>query len=125
MAEEVTIGGGGSLFVGEDKIVRLELFLKSDATVAVDMTGWAMVFDVRKKDNSSDPAIVSVTSLPLAGTFNASRATNTQRALLTMTDDLMNLFKAATDRYSWKRTDAGSETVLAYGDFAPEKATAP
>ncbi len=125
MAEEVTIGGGGSLFVGEDKTIRLELFLKSDPTVAVDMTGWTLLFDVRAKDTSSDPAILSVTPLTLSGAFNVARSSNLQRALVPLTDTQLNLFKAKNYRWSWKRMDPSSETVLARGDFAPEKATAP
>lgn len=125
MAENVTIGGSGALFVGEDKTVKFELFLKSDSAVAVDMNGWAMIFDVRAKDNSAAPALLSITSIPLTGVFNAVRAMNTQRAVLTLTDDHMNLFRQKTYRWSWKRTDAGNETVLAWGDFTPQKATAP
>jgi hypothetical protein len=124
MAEDVTIGGGGSLFVGEDKVIRLELFLKSDSTVSVDWLTWSTIFDVRRKDTSLDPALISLTPA-VSGTFNAVRALNAQRGLVFLTDDLMNLFKAKTYRWSWKRMDAGGETVLARGDFAPEKATAP
>lgn len=124
MAEEVTIGGSGTLFVGEDKVIRLELFLKSDSLVAVDMTGWTMLFDVRKKDTSASPAIVSITPT-LTGIFNSVRASNTQRAIVTLTDDQLNLFRAANYRWSWKRMDGGSETVLAWSTFAPQKATAP
>lgn len=124
MAENVTLGGSGSLFVGEDKSLILELILKSSATTAVDMTGWAMVFDVRNRDASPEPPIVSHTPI-LTGVFNSVRSSNTQRANVTLSDDDLNLFRAKTYRWSWKRLDAGSETVLAYGDFAPQKATAP
>jgi hypothetical protein len=128
MAEEVTIGGSGSLFVGEDKVLRFELPTPAvggvASVVAVDMTGWAMVFDVRKGDASADPAILSVVPT-LTGTFNSVRATNTQRAIVTLTDDQMNLFRAKNYRWSWKRMDSGSETVLGWGTFAPQKATAP
>ena len=124
MAEEVTIGGSGSLFVGEDKEIRLELFLKSNPAVAVDFALWSMVFDVRKKDSSADPAILSIVPTKI-GVFNSVRATNTQRAIVTLSDDHLNLFRAGNYRWSWKRTDPGSETVLAWGTFAPQKATAP
>lgn len=124
MAENVTLGGDGSLFVGEDKTLTLELVLKSTPTTAVDMTGWSMVFDVRKSDIAPDPAIVSHTPT-LVGVFNATRASNTQRATVTLSDDDLNLFRAKAYRWSWKRMDAGSETVLAWGSFAPQKATAP
>ena len=124
MAEEVTIGGGGTLFVGEDKILRFELFDQADSLVAVTMTGMTMVFDVRLKDDSADPAILSLTPT-LTGVFNSVRASNTQRAVVTLTDDNLNLFKERVYRWSWKRTDPGNETVFAWGPFTPQKATAP
>lgn len=124
MAIEVTIGGNGTLFVGEDKTIRFELVSDDSSIVAVDMAGWTMLFDVRKKDASDDPAILSVAPT-LTGTFSATRASNTQRAVVNLSDDDMNLFKEHTYRWSWKRMDAGSETVLAWGAFTPQKATAP
>lgn len=124
MAELKTIGGNGTLFVGEDKVIRLELFDLDNPATAIDMAGMTMLFDVRKKDNSPDPAMVSITPT-LTGVFNSSRTSNTQRALVVLTDTHMNLFKEATYRWSWKRMDADVETVLAWGPFTPQKATAP
>lgn len=123
MASNVTIGGNGTLFIGEDKTLFFELPSAADLTAAVNMAGWTMLFDVRKTDAAAT-AIVSVAP-SLTGSFNAVRASNTQRAVVTLSDDLTNLFKAATYRYSWKRMDGDSETVLMYGDFVIEKATAP
>jgi hypothetical protein len=122
MATTATIGGNGTLFVGEDKLLRLELLDASG--VPVDMTGWTILFDVRLKDTSADPAILSKTPT-ISGVYTGIRSTNAQRAEVTLSDDDMNLFKAKTYRYSWKRMDANNEVVLARGDFAPEKATAP
>lgn len=122
MAREVNIGGDGALFVGEDKILVLELLDTSD--VPVNMSGWVLLFDVRKSDAAAEPAILSKTPV-IAGVYNSIRGTNTQRASVTLTDTDMNLLKARTYRHSWKRMDDGSETVLAYGNFAPQKATAP
>lgn len=131
MATTVTIGGEGTLFVGEDKTFRLEsLQPRTDgephdaSSVPEDMTGWVVLFDVRVNDTSAEPAILSKAPTIL-GVYDAARATNTQRAVVVVTDTEMNLFRAKTYRYSWKRMDDGSETVLARGDFAPEKATAP
>lgn len=122
MATTVDIGGSGTLFVGEDKNFELELL--DIAGVPVDMAGMAFVMDVRKSDAAADPAILS--KIPtLTGVYNSVRATNTQRQLVVLTDTDLNLFKARTYRYSWKRTDDGSETVVVRGNFAPEKATAP
>jgi hypothetical protein len=125
MAVETTIGGSGVLFVGEDKTLRLgPLYSALDSAVGVDMTGWVMVFDVRLKDTSADPAILSVTPT-VSGTFNSVQASNAQYAMVTLTDDQLNLFKAKNYRWSWKRIDNGNETVLGWGTFAPQKATAP
>lgn len=123
MATTQTIGGGGSLFVGEDKVLRLELLDEAQVN-PVDMTGWVLLFDVRLKDTTIDPAILSKTPT-ITGVYNATRALNTQRAVVALTDTDMNLFRGKTYRHSWKRMDDGSETVLARGDFSPEKATAP
>ena len=137
MATTITIGGSGRLFVGEDKTFRLELLeveYDSDglpiaphaSSVPVDMTGWVLLFDVRKTDKSPDPAIFSKTPT-IIGVYSAVRASNTQRAVVVLTDTEMNTVKQRTIpyRHSWKRMDDTSETVLARGDFAPEKATAP
>ena len=126
--DEYTIGGSGSLFVGEDKVLRFELVDAAATPAPVDMTGWTTVFDVRKKDNSAEPPILSITPV-ISGVFNASRVLNTQRAIVTLTDDHLNLFKGVPPsnpyRWSWKRMDTASETVLRWGDFSPQKATAP
>ena len=134
MALTQTIGGNGTLFVGEDKIFRLELLVAefdangnpvapSTSSVPIDMTGWVLVFDVRKTDTS--PTAIFSKTPTLEGAYNANRALNTQRAVAPLTDTELNTVKALSYRYSWKRLDDGSETVLARGPFAPEKATAP
>lgn len=132
MATDVAIGGSGTgeIFIGEDKLLSFEVLDSSEDPV--DMAGWDVIFDVRAKDNSEAPALITKTATIL-GTFNATRALNAQRAEVELTDGdlLATVFKgsnlpsgAKTYRYSLKRMTAGDETVLARGDFAPEKATA-
>ena len=127
MATTVTIGGDGLLFVGEDKLFSHET-LNGDpddsSSIPVDMTGWTVLFDVRKSDKAPDPAIFSKTAT-IVGTFNAVRALNEQRALVYLTDTELNTVKAKTYRFSWKRMNDGVETVLSRGPFVVEKATAP
>lgn len=122
MAANVQIGGSGTLFVGEDKDIILELLDTSG--VPVNMAGWAMVFDVRRLDVSPAPAIFSKTPT-IAGAYNIVRATNAQRATAHLTSADMDTVKKGTYRYSWKRLDSGAETVVEYGPFVVEKATAP
>jgi hypothetical protein len=118
MALTATMGGDGKLFVGEDKTFTLSL------NPPVNMAGWAIVFDVRLKDNSPDPAIFTKTGV-VSGVFNADPLLNTQIAAVSLTDTELNTVKAKTYRYSFKRNDDGLETVLVRGDFLVEKATAP
>lgn len=121
MALESQIGDAGALFVGEDKIFELEVLDEND--LPVNIATWSSIpFVVAASDNAT--AILTKSS-SVIGTYNAVRASNSQRARVTLTDSEMNLFRAKTYRYSWKRDDDGFETILAYGDFVVEKATAP
>lgn len=122
MATEVTIGGSGALFVGEDKTIVLSVV--DDDGVPVNIGSWLILFDVRVSDKAPDPAIFSITCA-ITGTYNVAPLVNTQRASATLTDDQMNTVRKKTYRHSWKRMTANFETVLSYGDFEVEKATAP
>lgn len=122
MAESTQIGGDGALFVGEDKVFRLELIDKLTG-LPVDMSGMVLLLDVRRTDIAG-AAIISQAPI-VTGIFNPVRSLNAQRAVVIVTDTQMNLFKRGTYRHSWKRMDADVETVLAWGDFVVQKATAP
>jgi hypothetical protein len=121
MANEQVIGGDNSLFVGEDKTFTLTVV--DVLGVPVNIASWDILLDIRKVDASSTPII----SKPAAvvGAYDIDPLQNTQRAVVALTDDDMNLFKAQSYRYSFKRMTDGNETVLAFGDFLPQKATAP
>lgn len=121
MAELVRVGGEGAILVGEDKQIKLELLDTSD--VPVNMTGWAITFDVRTTDTSA--AVLVTKTASVAGTYSATRASNTQRATATLTDSDLDatVFEAKVYRYSFKRTDDGSETILAWGPFVVQRAT--
>ena len=150
MAQKVTIGGEDDLFIGTDQTIRFEIFSIASGVVdssaakqamqtyrdtgtapsnfdtlwtPVDMSGWTVLFDVRTSDTASS-ALASKTA-SITGSYNATRTSNTQRAVVTLTDDDLasTIFSEKTYRYSLKRTDAGSETVLNYGDFKPERVT--
>ncbi len=115
MARDVTIGGNGTLFVGEDKTFRHEI-LSDD--IPVDMTGWAVQMVV----HSSKGQVLINKTATVAGVYSATQAANLQRATITLTDTEMDI-PPGTHRHSLKRTDDGSETVLSYGKFIVESAT--
>ena len=140
-ALEVNIADEQRCFLGTD--IELEFQIGDDeataATIAantatmVDVSGWALEFVVRTSDTKIGDALLSKTTaagITIAGTFNASPTTNTQRVTVTIADtdipawDGSAGWKPKTYRYSLKRTDAGSEKVLAFGDFVLQEATA-
>lgn len=106
---------GQVLFVGADHQV---VYTDADDPPA-DMTGWTVVLDIRKKDTSADPPLLSKTGV-VSGAYNADPELNAQKVTFTLSDDDLaaSIFKGddVVYRYSIKRTDAGSEQPLRYGD---------
>lgn len=145
MALERTI----TMFVGEDKDLEFEIFdqagrtdeeleeaITAGSATMQDVTSWDFEFLVRLKDKTTGAALIDKNSgspveIEVTGTYNATRATNTQRVVVHMFDtdtaseDGSSVTLAPkTYRYSLKRSDTGSNTVLAWGDFELLEATA-
>ena len=116
---EVKIGGDDTLFVGEDKTLRLHVLDADGASVDIT-TGWTILFVVKKRDGSGTVLISKTCSI--SGTYAASL--NPQRAVATLADTDLVLAPGLY-RYSFKRTDAGLEAVLVRGDFEVEDSTQP
>lgn len=120
MAENVSIGSSANnLFLGEDKVLRLHV--KDSAGVPVDISGWAVLFNVREYDKASMDVLVK--SASISGVYSVDPDVNAQRAIVTLTDTETAALSARRYRHSWKRTDDGSETILAFGPFVPQRAT--
>lgn len=125
MAHEVDIPLG-QCFVGEDKNLDCEV-LDGVATATdplglpVDIAGWAGTFDMRESDHAA-VAMLAI-SCSVTGTYAATRAANTQRLRAALTDDQTTQFDPGVYRYSFKRTTAGAETVLAFGSITWRQAT--
>ena len=118
MATEVAIGGAGALFAGEDK--TLSLHVLDTSGVPVDIAGWGIAFVVKV---NVDAAAALTKTATITGTYDADHDVNTQRAVVTLSDtDTDALSGPRQYRHSWKRTDNGFETVLAYGKFVVEQA---
>lgn len=100
-------------------------------TLAVDITGWAMSWMVKRHAYDLDAAAVLVKTtaaggVTITGIFNETLTLNAQVARVTISDDdtaalLPNLYV-----YELKRTDAGFETPLSAGflelDYAVHRA---
>ena len=75
----MTIGGNGTLFVGEDKVLKIEVL--DVVGVPVNMSGWQILFDVRKSDKSPDPALLSKSPRFSERTTPIEQSTNNVRRL--------------------------------------------
>lgn len=105
MAQTLTLGGDGSLFIGCHLTYR---FAVPDAA----FNNWAILFDVRTSDRAATSVLSKVATCD--GPYAVVVLTATDMAL-----------RPRRYRYALKRMDAGRETVLLRGDFCPQKATAP
>ena len=133
MAIEFNLELEDEFFLGEDKVVDFEIFGPDDVT-PFNITGLALEWNLRKKDSSPDPALLTKTP-SVIGTFNIDPGVNSQRARLTFasndTDPLVTsqlvtpyTLKANTAyRHSMKLKDPGNETILSYGSWTFNQAT--
>ena len=124
------------LFIGDDIRLIFEVF-QDDLVVdddgnyvsgtPEDVTGWGLVFMVRFSDTTPvEPLITKSTlsGITITGTYDAIRASNTQRVEVsildtdTWSDDPAGLrLKPKNYKHSLKRTDPGSEKVICFGLF--------
>lgn len=131
------------LFVGDDIAIEFEVF-QDDLVVQEaedgngepfqqyvsgtpeDVASWTFSFQVRVSDKTNAAPVLSKTTaagITITGTYNASHASNTQRVVVAIADtDTFSdagavLVPPKKYRYSLKRTNAGSEKQVAYGDF--------
>jgi hypothetical protein len=130
MAANVQMGGSDTDRIFLDTDFTRDVHVKdidtdSTGATAKNITGWTVALDIRTKDSASTAKYAA--TLSVTGTFNSVAASNTQRARWTCADtDLTTAIFGAnggTYRYSIKRTDAGAETVLQYGDIVIQRAT--
>lgn len=130
MATAVDLGGSGTFFRGEDKILEIELFSSydpiTDTGTLVDASGWpsgAVHWVVKRSPQDTSDPIIDLTA-SITGTFDSVRATNAQRAVVTLTSALSSLLTLRGYAHAWKRTDAGNATVLCAGALTVEHSTA-
>jgi hypothetical protein len=119
-ALDVTLGGNETLFIGDDVLVSLEVI--DGDSVPVPVAGWTVVLDIRTRDNALSPVLFYTASV--SGTYNSVRSVNTQRLSVTINAADTRPLHAGTYRYSIKRIDAGSATMLAVGPLVLQVATA-
>lgn len=106
------------LFIGTDYSYSFAV-LNADETEAEDVSTWALSWMLKTDANLADSAAsltkTTVSGIAISGVYNATPASNTQRAVVTIADTDTTSLIAGNYAWELKRTDAGSETVLAYG----------
>jgi hypothetical protein len=121
MAYRATIGGEGTLFLGEDKTLRFEVL--DDSEAPVNVASWDLLWVVRDRPHPENEPVRLQKTVTVSGVFNSVRASNTQRAIVELTDTDTASLRNKTYAHSLKRVDDGSETVLAFGPFVVEATT--
>jgi hypothetical protein len=109
--------------------------IAAGTAVPENVAGWAVSFVLLKSDKAADastPQLVLTTTggaITITGVYNVDPDVNTQALRVFVADTDIPLwngtagFKQKTYRYSLKRTDAGSETIIAKGNFDLTEAT--
>ena len=111
MSLEQNITADDHYFAGEDKTLVFDIVDVNGA--AQTMTGWALEWVVRRSASSTTATLTKTTG---AGTVALSNGSGTDdRATVTITDDDTLNLVTGTYVYALRRTDAGSEQVLAFG----------
>jgi poly-gamma-glutamate capsule biosynthesis protein CapA/YwtB (metallophosphatase superfamily) len=92
-----------------------------DAAVAINVAAWTFSFMVKRSEHDTDAAALitktSASGIAIAGTHNAAAASSTQRVTVTITDTDTDALSAGMCVWELKRTDAGAERVVGYGDI--------
>ena len=118
MSVEQNIKASNNVFVGEDKSLQFGVVNSVDSPQT--MTGWALEFVVR---STAGATTALLTKTIAGGAIVLSNGDGTDdRATVTITDDDTLALGAGEFVYALRRTDAGSEQVLAYGTFVIRQA---
>jgi hypothetical protein len=109
MSKNSPITAADHWFIGEDRTFRFTVF---DETGAVqNISGWTLEWVLRERPWGAQALITKTTGAGIT-------ITNAAGGVCEMTladDDTINL-PPGTYFYTFRRTNAGSETVLAFGD---------
>lgn len=117
MAKETAL----ELFVGVDHEFSFPILDAAEAA-AVDVSGWSMSWMVKRKKTlaDADKTFEKTTGgggLAVTGVWNATPASSTQRVVATVEDTDTDGLKPGTYYHELKRTGAGVETILSYGEL--------
>ena len=117
MARQEHITAEEQIFTGTDHVIQFTVLNTSDA--AVDITGWALKWTLFLKGSRVTMPIKLTKTTGGSGVALTTPASGICQVTIADTDTDSTWATSNNINYSYelRRTDAGSETVLAYGDF--------
>jgi hypothetical protein len=123
MSYESNIAASDLLFAGEDKTLSYEVFAAEGETME-DVSSFTLQWELRPITVGKAPyrsqgeTVVTKTTgdgITITGTYNADRATNTQRVIVMIADTDTEALAGGRYVCALKRMDAGLEAVLSHG----------
>lgn len=119
MPFEAPVTRDDRVFLGEDRKIKFAIYADTTQTTIQDVSGWALSWKLVSKAGDATALLTKTTSggIAITGVFNASPSVNTQRIEVTIDDVDTDALTPGTKWHELKRTDAGLESVLAFGTF--------
>lgn len=103
-------------WLGTDKAFDFTTYTTSAKTVIREVTGYTTSFMVKRNIGDADASALITRSGTVSGSFNSAPASNTQKITVTLVDtDTDTEIAPGVAYWELKRTDNGSEAVLAFG----------
>ncbi len=107
MGIEANILESVNWFIGEDKTINIDVN-QSDGTTAQAMTGWTLAWELKATANGA----VEITKTPSIGDGDGTD----DRAAIAILGADTEALRPGTYYHQLRRSDTGSEVVLAFGD---------
>lgn len=117
MSKEQNILASDGVFAGETK--QLQFSVTDSADSPQTMTGWTLEFVIRTQVGATTALLTKTTA---SGIAIANGAGTNDRATVTLTAANTTAVGAGTFSYALRRSDSGSEQVLAYGSLVIRQA---
>ena len=120
MALKASIPPSETWFIGEDKTITFEVD-QSDGSTAQVMTGWGLTWELL--DSAQTPVVNAKISKTVGSGIAIGNGDGTDsKATVTIADDDTENLEAKIYYHQIRRTDAGSEQILAFGPAHLRKA---
>lgn len=110
-------------FLGTDKVWDFIVWTSADKLAVRDVANYHANFMVKRYAKDTDAEALLTSTATVTGAYDDDPAVNTQRLTVTLTDDSTDEeITSGLAYWELKRTDSGSEAVLAFGTIQLKRA---